>query len=86
MTNEATPTSETGGEGEGIDPRLLELLVCPLTKQVLRYDRKRGELVSEAAGLAYPIRDGIPIMLIEEARTLGEDEGIPDELKADRAP
>jgi uncharacterized protein YbaR (Trm112 family) len=64
----------------------LELLVCPLTKQVLSYDRKRGELVSEAAGLAYPIRDGIPIMLIEEARTLGEDEGIPDELKADRAP
>jgi uncharacterized protein YbaR (Trm112 family) len=71
---------------DAIDPRLLELLVCPLTKQVLRYDRARQELVSEAAGLAYPIRDGIPIMLVEEARTLGEDEGIPDELKADPAP
>jgi hypothetical protein len=68
---------------DAIDPRLLELLVCPLTKQVLRYDRGRRELVSEAAGLAYPIRDGIPIMLVEEARTLGEDEAIPDELNAD---
>jgi len=72
--------------GDAIDPRLLELLVCPLTKQVLRYDRARLELVSEAAGLAYPIRDGIPIMLVEEARTLGEDEAIPDELKADPEP
>ena len=74
------------GSGEAIDPRLLELLVCPLTKQVLRYDRGHQELVSETAGLAYPIRDGIPIMLVEEARTLGEDEAIPDELKADREP
>jgi len=65
----------------GIDPRLLEILVCPLTKQPLRYDRERNELVSEAAGLAYPIRDGIPIMLPEEARKLGLDEGIPEAVR-----
>ncbi|MFN7633732.1 MAG: Trm112 family protein [Acetobacteraceae bacterium] len=53
-----------------VDPRLLEILVCPLTKGPLRYDRDRGELVSEQAGLAYPIRDGIPIMLPEDARRL----------------
>jgi len=51
-----------------VDPRLLEILVCPVTKGALRYDRERSELVSEKAGLAYPIRDGIPIMLPEEAR------------------
>lgn len=78
--------AEDEGGGEAVDPRLLELLVCPLTKQVLRYDRARQELVSEAAGLAYPIRDGIPIMLVDEARTLGEDEAIPDDLKADPEP
>lgn len=55
---------------QAVDPRLLEILVCPLTKGPLRYDRERGELVSEQAGLAYPIRDGIPIMLPEEARRL----------------
>jgi uncharacterized protein YbaR (Trm112 family) len=65
-----------------IDPKLLDILVCPLTKQTLRYDKERQELVSEAAGLAYPIRDGIPIMLVDEARELGQDEGIPDQLKA----
>ena len=53
-----------------VDPRLLEILVCPVTKGPLRYDRKRNELVSERAGLAYPIRDGIPIMLQDEARPL----------------
>ena len=55
-----------------IDPKLLELLVCPVTKQALTYDRERQELVSKAAGLAFPIRDGIPIMLVDEARKLGE--------------
>lgn len=65
----------------GVDPRLLELLVCPLTKGPLRYDRARNELVSEQAGLAYPIRDGIPIMLVEEARPLGENERIPEALR-----
>jgi uncharacterized protein YbaR (Trm112 family) len=53
-----------------VDPRLLEILVCPLTKGPLTYDRERGELVSVKAGLAYPVRNGIPIMLADEARTL----------------
>jgi uncharacterized protein len=57
-----------------IDPKLLEILVCPLTKTVLQYDAERQELISRAARLAYPIRDGIPIMLPEEARPLDEDE------------
>ena len=56
------------------DPRLLEILVCPLTKTTLIYDRDRGELVSRAAGLAYPIRNGIPIMLSAEARELSDAE------------
>jgi uncharacterized protein len=55
-----------------IDPRLLEILVCPLTKGPLEYDRDSGELISRKAGLAYPVRDGIPIMLPEEARRLEE--------------
>lgn len=53
-----------------VDPRLLEILVCPVTRTPLEYDRQAGELISRAAGLAYPIRDGIPIMLPEEARSL----------------
>lgn len=56
------------------DPKLLEILVCPLTKSTLHYDRDKQELVSRAAGLAYPIRDGVPIMLTDEARTLSDDE------------
>jgi uncharacterized protein YbaR (Trm112 family) len=55
---------------QDIDPRLLEILVCPVTKQTLEYDRDRQELISRAAKLAFPIRDGIPIMLPEEARKL----------------
>ena len=58
--------------GPAVDPKLLEILVCPLTKGPLRYDRARQELISEQAGLAYPIRDGIPIMLPEEARQLDD--------------
>lgn len=57
-------------EPVAIDPRLLEILVCPLTKETLEYDRKAQELVSRGAKLAYPIRDGIPIMLPEEARQI----------------
>jgi uncharacterized protein len=53
-----------------VDPKLLEILVCPLTKTSLDYDAEHQELISRAAGLAYPIRDGIPIMLPEEARKL----------------
>ncbi|MCG8562863.1 MAG: Trm112 family protein [Hyphomicrobiales bacterium] len=56
----------------GVDPKLLEILVCPLTKTALEYDPEAQELISRAAGLAYPIRDGIPIMLPEEARELKE--------------
>jgi len=55
-----------------VDPKLLEILVCPLTKGPLRYDAEAQELISEQAGLAYPIRDGIPIMLVDEARTLDD--------------
>lgn len=61
---------EAKDERTGIDPRLLEILVCPLTKATLEYDPARNELVSHRAKLAYPIRDGIPIMLPEEARNL----------------
>lgn len=57
-----------------VDPKLLEILVCPLTKQPLEYNRSNNELISSAARLAYPIRDGIPIMLVEEARNLDEEE------------
>lgn len=62
----ATPSSTE------IDPKLLEILVCPLTKGTLRYDREHQELISDKAGLAYPIRDGIPIMLADEAREIDD--------------
>jgi uncharacterized protein len=57
-----------------LDPKLLEILVCPLTKSTLRYDSAKQELISDKAGLAYPIRDGIPIMLADEARKLKSSE------------
>lgn len=57
-------------EKESIDPKLLEILVCPVTRGPLEYDAAAGELISRKAGLAYPIRDGIPIMLEDEARIL----------------
>jgi uncharacterized protein YbaR (Trm112 family) len=63
MTDSDRPTA-------GVDPKLLEILVCPMTKGPLEYDAARQELISRAARLAYPIRDGIPIMLAEEARKL----------------
>lgn len=56
-----------------VDPKLLEILVCPLTKSTLSYDRERQELISEKARLAFPIRDGIPIMLVDEARSLDDE-------------
>ena len=56
-----------------VDPKLLEILVCPLSKGPLRYDAEKQELISEKAALAYPIRDGIPIMLVDEARSLDEE-------------
>jgi uncharacterized protein YbaR (Trm112 family) len=60
-----------------VDPKLLEILVCPLTKGPLRFDRQAQELISDQARLAYPIRDGIPIMLVDEARSLHE---APDKM------
>jgi len=69
MTN--SPTDRPAGT---VDPKLLEILVCPLTKSTLEYDREKQELISRAAKLAYPIRDGIPIMLPDEARKLDENE------------
>ena len=76
MSDDVPPTgSQPAGSqqpGSAIDPRLLEVLVCPMTKGPLEYDRAAGELISRKAGLAYPIRDGIPIMLPEEARKLEE--------------
>ena len=68
------PAADTRGDRRRpVDPKLLEILVCPLTKGPLRYDDAAQELVSENAGLAFPIRDGIPIMLVDEARRLAED-------------
>lgn len=61
--------------GRKVDVRLLELLACPLTKGSLTWNAERGELVSRSARLAYPVRDGIPIMLSSEARALSDDEG-----------
>lgn len=55
-----------------VDPKLLEILVCPLTKGPLQYDAAADELISEQAGLAFPVRDGIPIMLVDEARQLDD--------------
>ncbi len=68
--NALTPPPPIPTEPTRIDPRLLEILVCPLTRATLEYDPRRQELISRAAKLAYPIRDGIPIMLPEEARAL----------------
>ena len=67
MSNETSPPKP--------DPKLLEILVCPMTKGPLEYDAAAQELISRSARLAYPIRNGIPIMLPEEARELSDDEG-----------
>jgi uncharacterized protein YbaR (Trm112 family) len=61
-----------------IDPKLLELLACPLTRGPLTYDREHNELVSPLAHLAYPVRDGIPIMLTSEARQTGDEQARPE--------
>ncbi len=65
--------SDSTPAAEKVDPKLLEILVCPLTKGPLRYDATAQELISDQARLAYPIRDGIPIMLVDEARHLDAD-------------
>ena len=68
MSDPAVPTAQA----VDVDPRLLEVLVCPVSHGVLEYDRAKGELISRQARLAYPIRDGVPIMLPEEARELAD--------------
>ena len=65
-------TDQSNRAARRVDPKLLELLVCPVTKTTLEYDAERQELISRAAKLAYPIRDGIPIMLADEARPLAD--------------
>lgn len=65
-----SPSTSSGRTDVDIDPWLLERLVCPLTRAPLRYDEAARELVSEAVGLAFPIRDGVPVVLIEEARRI----------------
>jgi uncharacterized protein YbaR (Trm112 family) len=72
--SELSSPSEIVPQEVDVDPRLLEVLVCPVTHGVLEFDRVRGELISRSARLAYPIRDGAPIMLPEDARDLGEGE------------
>jgi len=64
----------SGQSAPKLDPRLLEVLVCPLTKSTLVYDAQRQELLSRKAGLAYPIRNGVPLMTADAARTLSDDE------------
>ena len=66
--------SDNQTEGPELDPRLLEILVCPVTHGRLIWDREAKELISKGAGLAYPVRDGVPIMLPEEARQLEDRE------------
>ena len=68
---DATPNRQ---KSDDVDPRLLDVLVCPLTRSALHYDRARQELISQQARKAFPVRDGVPIMLVEEARDLGDDE------------
>ena len=70
LMDESELSSPPGRGTTRIDPRLLEVLVCPVTRSTLSYDSARQELISRAAKLAYPIRDGVPIMLPEEARPL----------------
>lgn len=70
MTKQDPAAENNQSTDHDIDPRLLELLVCPVTHETLEYDREAAELISRAAGLAYPIRNGIPIMLADEARKL----------------
>ena len=68
---DATPNRQ---KSDDVHPRLLDVLVCPLTRSALHYDRARQELISQQARKAFPVRDGVPIMLVEEARDLNDDE------------
>ncbi len=70
--------ADTGPASEQVDPKLLEILVCPLTKATLQYDAEAQELISRPAGLAYPIRNGIPLMIVEAAREIDDDQPTAD--------
>ena len=70
----ATDKPPVDADASDIDPRLLEVLVCPLTRSALHYDRARQELISQQARKAFPVRSGVPIMLVEEARDLSDNE------------
>ncbi|MFP4518376.1 MAG: Trm112 family protein [Oceanicaulis sp.] len=73
MSENTTDTTDTSDTTAGaVDPKLLEILVCPVSRGPLEYDRAAGELISKQAGLAFPIREGVPIMLPEEARKLDD--------------
>lgn len=69
-----SPEPAADPDAPPVDPRLLEILVCPVTRGPLEYDRDKAELISRGARLAYPVRDGVPIMLAEEAREMAEGE------------
>ena len=71
MNDASKPNNDSSDPDLGVDPRLLEILVCPVTRTALTYDREANELISKAAGLAYPIRNGVPVMLRDEARDIG---------------
>lgn len=70
MSTENPAESPNPRRSAHVDPKLLEILVCPLTRTTLEYDKEAGELISRAAGLAYPVREGVPVMLPEEARQI----------------
>lgn len=70
--SENTDTTANPRRSAHVDPKLLEILVCPVTRGPLEYDRTKGELISKGAGLAYPVREGVPVMLPEEARQIDD--------------
>lgn len=70
--SDKTDTQANPRRSAEVDPKLLEILVCPVTRGPLEYDKTRGELISKSAGLAYPVREGVPVMLPEEARRIDD--------------
>lgn len=70
--SDKTDTQANPRRSAEVDPKLLEILVCPVTRGPLEYDKARGELISKSAGLAYPVREGVPVMLPEEARRIDD--------------
>ena len=75
MTHDTDDSAKTRPDPARLDPALLEVLVCPVTHGPLKYDRVRNELVSHQLGRAFPVRDGVPIMLVDESRALDDDGG-----------